>query len=457
MRIEVQLRVTRQEMRSFARLVTMLVCASAVMLHAEDWPYDRGKDGLGVWRETGILEKFPEDGLASRVRWRTPVKLGYAGAAVADGRVFVTDFEWTTRPVGIERVLALDEQSGKVLWTRDWTANYSGISYDRGPKATPTVDGSRVYVLGLVGTFLCLEVQTGEIVWKKDLVTDYPAPREQWVGNYGYVAPALVDDERVIVKAGGQVDSMVVAFDKKTGNEIWRAVSSTVGPGHSPLIIIKSAGTRQLIVWHLTGVTSLDPKTGKVYWEHPWRIGGSMAVHVPVQSGSVLFLSSYEDGSLALDLDEKAPGPPQVRWKSKSTSETVTDAIHAMLMTPMIIDQYVYGIDSHGELRCISLETGERIWMTQQATGERALHSTAHMIRQGDRVFINNDMGELIIAKLTPEGYNQISRAKLIAPTTPATQRRTGGKVNWTKPAYANRHIIIRNDEEIISVNLAAQ
>ena len=104
-----------------------------------------------------------------------------------------------------------------------------------------------------------------------------------------------------------------------------------------------------------------------------------------------------------------------------------------------------------------ALETGDRIWMTQQATGERALHSTAHMIRQGDRVFINNDMGELIIAKLTPEGYNEISRAKLIAPTTPATQRRTGGKVNWTKPAYANRHIIIRNDEEIISVNLAAQ
>lgn len=154
--------------------------------------------------------------------------------------------------------------------------------------------------------------------------------------------------------------------------------------------------------------------------------------------------------------DESKPGAPRLLWKGLSESETVTDTLNAMLMTPVIIGDYVYGVDSHGELRCLNLKTGERIWVTQAVTKERALHATAHIVRNGDRVFINNDFGELIIARLAPDGYHEISRTKLITPTTPASQRRTGGMINWTPPAYANKHLIIRNDEEIISISLAA-
>jgi outer membrane protein assembly factor BamB len=439
------------------KVVTVLACgwAGTAGVHGADWPYHRGKGALGVWEETGILEKFPEDGLAARVRWRTPLRSGYTGPAVADGRVFVTDFVYTTRPRGIERALALDETTGRILWTREWEANYSGLSYDRGPRTTPTVDGDRVYVQGSMGAFFCLDVKTGDILWRKDFMTDYHGPREKWSGSYGFVAPPLVDGDRVICKVGGEPNAKVVAFDKRTGKELWRALPSDDGPAYSPLIIINAGHTRQLIVWHDGGVSALDPETGKVYWEYPWRPSASTAVATPVQAGSLLYFTAYYQGSLVLSLDEDKPAAHML-WKSLSESETVTDAIHVMIMTPVIIGDYIYGIDSHGELRCLNLKTGDRIWETQAVTRERALHATAHFIRNGDRVFMNNDFGELIIAKLAPDGYHEISRTQLIKPTTPASQRRTGGLINWTHPAYANKHVITRNDEEIISVSLAA-
>src|ERR1700674_4889368 len=97
----------------------------ATGMYADDWPEWRGKGRLGVWNETGILDHFPEKGLD--ILWRTPIRSGYAGPAVADGRVLVTDFARTRGPRGIERVLCLDEKTGRVLWTREWETNYTGL------------------------------------------------------------------------------------------------------------------------------------------------------------------------------------------------------------------------------------------------------------------------------------------------------------------------------------------
>ena len=440
------------------RILVVLGCiwVTGDRLLAIDWPYHLGKTGLGVWEETGILEKFPPEGLASRVRWRTPVNMGYAGAAIADGRVFITDFVWTTRPLGTERVLALDEQTGKILWTHQWAANYKGIGWDRGPKTTPTVDDDRVYVSGAAGALFCFDVKTGAVQWKKEFLVDYPGPRQKWHSDYGFVAPVLIDGDNAIVKVGGEPNAKIVAFNKRTGKEIWRALSSAeAGPAYSPMVIINSGHRRQLIVWHDSAVDSLDPSTGEVYWEHPWSRTSSLAVPPPLQAGSLLFFTGYY-GARALALSEEKPAPPEEIWRSASDSETVTDTVNSLMMTPLIIGDYVYAVDSHGELRCLDLKTGERMWETLAVTRDRALHATAHLIRNGDRVFIVNDFGELIIAKLDPMGYHEISRTQLIAPTAPASQRRTRPNILWTPPAFANKHIIIRNDEEIISVNLAA-
>ena len=163
-------------------------------------------------------------------------------------------------------------------------------------------------------------------------------------------------------------------------------------------------------------------------------------------------MSSFYNGSILLDLSK----PPASKiWQGKSDSEISTDGLHSLVSTPIFDGDYIYGICSYGQLRCLRATTGERVWETQAVTMEKARWATGFIIRHGDRFFINNDRGDLIIARLTPEGYQEISRTKLIQPTSNPGNRRELGAVNWSQPAYANRHIFARNDEEILSASLA--
>ena len=426
----------------------MVICVLKITfapIFAEDWPEWRGKGRNGIWTESGILDKFPEKGLTAV--WRTPIHGGFAGPAVAEGRVFVTDFKRSSGKKGMERALCLDEKSGKILWTREWDADYQGISYDTGPRATPTVDGDRVYIVGGSGTLLCLNARTGDVIWRKDYVKDYRMQMPTW----GIASAPLVDGDRLIAIVGGQPDAKVIAFDKMTGKEIWRALPSESEQGYSQPVIVAARGTRQLIIWDPTAVVALDPATGKTYWQHPFRINLSLTLATPVFDGSRLLVSSFYNGSMLLDLaKEKA----SVIWKGKSNSEINTDGLHAVVNTPVIDGDYIYGICSYGQFRCLNLKTGERIWETMEVTKEKARWASGFIVRHGDRYFINNDRGELIIAKLSAQGYQEISRTQLIKPTSNPGNRRELGVVNWSHPAYANRHIVARNDEEIISVSL---
>ena len=150
-------------------------------------------------------------------------------------------------------------------------------------------------------------------------------------------------------------------------------------------------------------------------------------------------------------------GAAELVWKGASDSAIDTDGLHALMSAPVIGGDYIYGICSYGQLRCLRLSSGERVWETQAVTGERARNASAFMVRNGDRYFINNDRGELVIARLTPTGYEEISRTFLIRPTSKPGARRALGAVNWSHPAYAQRHIFARNDEEIICASLAAE
>tara|TARA_B100001123_G_scaffold433936_1_gene559597 strand:- start:4733 stop:6049 length:1317 start_codon:yes stop_codon:yes gene_type:complete len=427
-------------------------------LNAEDWRQFRGADRLAIWNETGIIEDFPDNGL--KTVWRVPINSGFSGPAVSDGRVFVTD--WREDPEsrtmdGTERILALDENTGELLWSYEWGTTYRALllSYAGGPMATPTVDGNRVYALGATGLLWCLDVESGEVVWHRNFLAEYDASLPPW----GTPSAPLVDGERLITVVGGEPDALVVAFDKHTGNEIWRALEVAGGSSSHP-IIYEAGGVRQLIIWHTAALASLNPDTGETYWEEPWEVGASMNVVTPVKVDNYLFVSQFYNGSLMMRLNTDRP-EATLMWKGTSRSEMPgeTEGLHAVITPPQIVDEHIYGVDSYGELRGLNAETGERLWMSPDMTPQ-ARWGGAFIVQNGDRYFVNNDDGDLIIAKFTPQGYVEIDRTKLIDATYNAgfgPRKRHERLVNWAHPAYANRHILHRNVHEIIRVSLSAE
>ena len=446
------------------RRVRLTACAAlaalaTASLSAADWPEWRGAGRLGVWTETGIVDDLPDELL---VRWRTPIRSGYSGPAVAGGRIFITD--WLEDPDsrtldGTERALALDEETGEVLWTHEWETGYRmlSVAYAIGPRATPTVDGDRVYIVGATGRLFCFNVETGEVVWQKDYVAEYDTSVPVW----GVVSSPLVDGDRLITVVGGEPDALVVAFNKHTGEEIWRAIETGTEMGYAQPIIYEAAGVRQLIIWHPQALASLDPETGELYWEQPWDVSMGLTVATPVRSGDYLLVSQLFNGSMMVRLSQDRPAATHL-WQGQSRSELPgeTDTIHAMVTTPVVVGDYVYGLDSYGELRALDARTGQRIWMSPDLAPQ-ARWSTAFLVQHEDRWLVNNEEGYLILAQFTPEGYVELDRTRLIEPTSVSGTRTPHGRiaarvVNWSHPAYANGHVVHRNDREIIRVSLRA-
>jgi outer membrane protein assembly factor BamB len=308
-----------------------------------------------------------------------------------------------------------------------------------------------VYTLGAEGHLFCLDAESGKVVWSKTFQKDYE--REQ-SPVWGYSANPLLDGDRLICLVGGK-GTAVVAFHKDTGAEIWRALDSVGehGPGYSSPVIVDAGGRRQLLVWHPTAISSLDPETGKVLWEHGFTSKNGLSVATPRVSSDQLFISAFYDGSLLLRLDATQPGSTRV-WKRHGASESNTDALHCLISTPVIDGNYIYGVCSYGELRCLDLNNGNRLWSTFHATsGVSARWGTAFLVKHEDRYFLFSEQGDLIIAKLSPDGYQELSRAHLLEPTGPSQRR----EVVWVHPAFANRNVYVRNDREIVSVSLAQE
>jgi outer membrane protein assembly factor BamB len=435
------------------RTALLLVALSgfAADTRAADWPQWLGSRRDSVWRETGILDKFPEGG--PHVRWRTPIGAGYTGPAVADGRVYVMDrlqAKGAKKPAndfaraniaGSERVLCLSEADGKLLWKHEYPCKYT-ISYPLGPRTTPLVHGGKVYTLGAEGNLFCLTAAKGKVVWNHDLKKDYHTDAPIW----GYAAHPLLDGKKLICMVGGK-GSAVVAFDKDTGKELWRALD-TKNLGYCPPMIYEAAGKRQLIIWHGEAVNGLDPETGHVYWTVPFASYSAMSISTPRKWGDFLFLTSTFGKSGMLRLGTDRPRADIV-W----TGKYKTAGFDSTFAAPFLEDGYVYGTSSDGELVCAQAATGKRLWASLEPNrGKRLRCADIFIVKNGDRFFLATEKGDLIIARLGPKGYREISRAHVLDPTSAAF----GRDVLWSHPAFANRCVYARNDKEIICVSLAA-
>jgi outer membrane protein assembly factor BamB len=417
----------------FVALAPCLALLLANMARADDWPQWRGPNRDGVWSELDILKSFPAEGL--KVRWRAHVGWGWSSPVVARGRVYLIDSE-VEKPKAKERVRCFDEPTGKVLWTHVYEVAYEDWAFDPkqefGPVATPVVHNGKLYTLGRLNHLFCFDALKGNVLWQKDLEIEYKAAQSP-----GQPSP-LIEGDLLILAIGGKPDAGVVAFHKDTGKEMWKALNESATPS-SP-IVITSAGKRQLIVWTQESVTSLEPTTGQTHWRQKLLTSGEYAVSTPVFHKDWLLIGGL---MFQLDLDKPAA---KVLWpESKSPARRV----FSNTSTALFQGAYLFTAKSSGELISVEATTGKQVWESTKVTDLKN-GASIHLTPNGDSVLLYTDKGELIRARLTHEGYQEISRVLVLEPTMPFG----GRNVNWSPPAYANGCILVRSGKEMICASL---
>jgi outer membrane protein assembly factor BamB len=448
----------------------LLLAATALAVagsagRADDWPQWMGPNRDAVWTETGVLDKFPAEG--PKELWRTAIGGGYAGPAVAGGRVYVADKKLkdgvkdpanafdVSKTDSSERLLCLDAKTGKEIWKYEYDCPYT-ISYREGPRCTPTVSDGKVYFLGAMGDFACLDAEKGKVIWKKNFPKDYEAKVQIW----GFSGHPLVYKNLVIALVGGK-DAVAVAFDKDTGKEVWKALSAK-DAGYCPPTLIDAGGVKQLVIWHAEAINGLNPETGEVYWKFPIKPNSSMSIMAPRLAGEYLYAGGNGGAQVALKLSKDKPDA-KLAWQQEAVAmgkKAGSLGMAPINMTPFVEDGVVYGVDQPGMFRAFKAETGERLWWTfkpvlgkeQEEDFKGAGTGTAFVVKNGDRFFLFADNGALIIAKLTPKGYEEVSRTDL---KLELTHNSFGRKVVWSHPAFAEKCVFVRNDKEVVCYSLA--
>ncbi len=417
-------------------------------LSADDWAQWRGASRNGVWNEKGIVTEFSKEDV--KPIWRQPIGTGYSSPTVADGKVLLMDYDADKKE---ESIRCFDAESGKLIWQYAYKSVYT-IGYQAGPRAAVTISDGMTYSLGAMGHLHCHDLATGRLVWNRDLDKTYKISESKRMPIWGIAASPLVHDDKLILQIGAK-DATVVALNKTSGEEIWKSLDDR-GQYSSP-VLIKQNSQDVVVCWTGDSVAGLNPTTGEAYWREPFTPSRMpIGVATPVINGNKIFLTSFYDGAMMLELTDMEMGIKKL-WHLVGPNEKqgVTKAIHSMIGTPVWIGDHIYGVDSHGEVRCIQASDGKRVWEDTTAVKNKRW-ATIHFVPNGDNIWMLNEEGELMLGKLSTEGLTVSSREKVLGADQMRTRNRKDG-VCWSHPAFANKCFFARNDKEIICISLAKE
>lgn len=421
---------------------------------ADDWPQWMGPTRDGIYRETGVIDRIPDQGLP--IKWRVPIAGGYAGPAVANGRVYVMDLVIKSGDVvnqpgvkaeveGNERVLCLDAKTGKTIWTHEYPCSYN-IGYPGGPRCTAAIADGKIVTLGAQGDLRVLSAKDGSLIWKTSFPNDLKSPVPVW----GFAGHPLVYNGMVVALVGGEGQG-AVAFDLDTGAVKWKALNSK-DAGYCPPVIIDAGGTKQLVVWDPENISSLNPKNGDVYWTVPLKAGFGMSVGRPQVKGDKMFVAGPQRASAMLQLNVKKPAVKEL-WRGDSAK-----SLYPGNVTSMWGDGVLFGCDhTDGCLLAIDAKDGTRLWQTFEPVraGEtRHIRAGSAFITRhdpGGDYFLFGETGDLSVATMDREGYHAKGTMHVLEPTSNAF----GRDVVWSYPAYADRTVFIRNDNELVAVDIS--
>ncbi len=400
------------------------VCHSAI---AEDWPQYRGIVGDGKSGETIA------DSIAPKSIWKAPTPLGFSSFAIADGRAFTLVVDEASKR---EECVALNAATGDEIWRQplgsseyDQGGGGAGAPGNKGgdgPRSTPSTDGEHVYVYDSYLLLSCFDAKTGDIVWQKDIEKEFEGRNIKWLNA---TSPLL--DGEVIYVAGGGAGNSFLAFNKNTGDVIWKSGDETMT--HATPHLTHIEGKKQIIFFMKSGLVSIEPTTGKELWRRKFKFSVSTAAS-PITEGNQVYCSAGYGVGAGLF---KVTGEPEAEKVWLKPNKLMNH-----WSTPLVRDGYIYGIfefKKYGKapLQCVEMSTGEIKW-SQRGFGP------GNCILVGDKLVVLSDAGELVIVKAEPQSYEEISRTKVL-----------DGKC-WSTPAFSDGRVYIRSTEEGACVALNA-
>jgi outer membrane protein assembly factor BamB len=422
-------------MKPLAPLLPLLAL-TAGLANAADWPQWRGPDRSGVSKEKGLLKSWPAEGPG--MAWQSSVAgQGYAGLAVVGGRVYTMGARGDD-----EYALCLDER-GAAVWSAKIgpVFDFRGNSWSRGPNATPTVDGDRVFALGSQGILVCLEKTKGKELWRKDLrkelggeVSPVDADEKQKMG-WGYAWSPLVDGDKLICTPGG-ARGLFAALDKKTGKVLWRSKGITEPCTYSSPIVAEISSVRQYVYVTQNGPVGVSARDGEVLWfykkDNPYP---SFVCPTPISQANLVYVSvGFNAGCDILKLT-----PQGKKFKVDSVySDAEIGNRHGGVV---LVGGHVYGYHEERAWECQELTTGEVKWRSK---GRKALKAGAVVAADG-RLYVVAESGVVALLEASPKGYKEVSRFTL--PARSKKRKPRGGL--WTPPVLADGKLYVRDQEKI--------
>ena len=347
----------------------------------------------------------------STASWSSPVVQG--NRLIIPGRDNANDL-----------LFCIHAETGELIWQSSYEAETSS-SHGPGPRATPSIDNNKIYSFGRSGDLVCWQLEDGKLLWRKNVKVE-GGEEPTW----GYSTTPIIIGDKVIVQGGGT--ALVVAYDKNTGELLWKSMEGAVG--YSAAMPITLDQETALLIYHAVGLSCLNPENGKLYWTAPWATSYGVNATTPIVSGDIVFhTSGYKMGCEALQVSKSGYN---VLWKS--------NAMEAQHSDPILIDGYIYGYSgessrNNGQFKCIELSSGKEMWSSEE-------------IGQGTTTFVDGHLicldikGNLFLINPNPAKFEKMGEIKsaLKDVKNPA----------WTLPVVANGKLYLRYMQQLVCYKL---
>ncbi len=407
-------------------VIALMVAAEPIAAQTDakgEWPQILGPQRNGLSSETGLLDRFPDDG--PKEVWRVPGGVGMSGLAISRGRVLTL-----VQREGEQWLISLDAKSGEPIWQTPLAPEYRN-AMGNGPRATPAIAGDHVFVFTGEGILSAHAFQDGKQLWSHNVLKELSGKEAE----YGMACSPLVVGDQVIVTAGA-ANGTLVAFDTKSGKQVWTAGKDPAG--YSSPALLNVGGRKQVVAFTGNSALGVDPAKGTLLWRYPFKTNFDCNITTPLEIKGNVFLSSGEDhGSVLLNLKPKADTfEISEVWSSFGTKSVLRNE----WQTSMLLDGFLYGMDNVGgagpitHLTCIDAATGERKW-------QQARFGKGNLIAADGKLFISTMKGELVLVRATPDRYAELSRATVLGSTRQA-------------PALSNGRLFLRDDKEIVCLDV---